>query len=169
MLRVAALFQAQTKTAAKVSELKPSVEEALEIHKDLAAWVNKFETVIQRAPRTGLEPGWVWQDSVLGFLHQLEGFLTQLKDLDETLESIYLSEDSKFGDIANAARGGTIEAPRKARLEYAISNFEFYPDPKTGQDQIAYKEATLADWANEFERWVANAIRVLSDQKRRLK
>lgn len=104
----------------------------------------------------GLPARWVWQTQFVPFFDGFERFETQLQDLN----------DATF-DAPSPALSEATELPPRARITFAIADFQFFPDPRTGQDEIAYDVDTLKQWAAAFNRWTTQAVRLLQVEIRR--
>jgi hypothetical protein len=144
------------KKAAQGSELANELEQGLGVLKRMKLWHSKFPQVLARASTEGVPKGWVWQDAFVTYFEDGEGLQNELRMVDTALEDI-AGDDAV---LASLARDGTSEPPRPARIDHAISKFDFFPDAK-GEDNIAYDIGTLQEWARSFGSWMGSSTRVL--------
>lgn len=137
----------------------------------LSTYAKSLDRAIQKAQKAadGLPSGWVWQKDIVAVIQDMDKYLKPLSKLDSDLEDFWLSHGGKLGEIANVARDATYEPPDHARLDHAISDLEFFPDPKTGREEIAYSVSTLKEWASALNKWVDKSLKMLAAEKRRAK
>lgn len=162
--------EASWKAAAGPEDLLPTMEAAVAAHADLRQWVNQFPNVLRASLQEtqGLPDGWVWQDRFVKLFQGYDAIEERLRTLDDRLEDIYLNQDW-VSDIANVARSATAEPPPRARVSYAINDFQFFEHPHIGRDHIAYDVDTLKEWATAFEKWVTDSVRMLQVEMRKAK
>jgi hypothetical protein len=152
-LRAAARFQ---KKAVTSSELVDTLDHGIGVLRRMRAWFTGYSQILLHADTSSLPKGWIWQDAFMDFFKEGESLQSELSMIDTSLEDI-TGTDATF---ANLARSGTSEPPRKARFDFALSVFEFFPDA-TGEDNIAYDMGTLQEWARGFGSWLATSTKVL--------
>lgn len=135
------------------------LRDALVVHVAIQGWFDRFAEVLRASEREaeGLPPRWVWQARFVPFFEGFDRYETQLQDLN----------DMTF-DAPNPTLGLATEVPARARITYAIGDFQFFQDPKTGQDEIAYDADTLKQWAASFKRWADQSARTLQAEIRRI-
>lgn len=157
--------EAAWKVTAGPDELIPTLEAAEGIYMDLHKWVHGFPAVLRAAERDtdGLPDGWVWQDHFVRFFQAYDDLEARITNLDEGLQDIAL-EQPALSDIAKVARTATTEPPLKARVSYAIGDFQFFE--RAGRDAIAYETDILKEWALAFSHWVGSSLRVLKAEIR---
>lgn len=162
----AAKVAASWKASFEVPDILPMLEEALEVHTELHKWASHFPAVLRVAEQEadGLPPGWVWQDRFVRFFEAYDAMEAKLQGLDDGLMSLARAQ-SPASILAKVARSATSEPP-KARVTYAISDFQFFEHPELGRDHIAYEVGKLKTWAQAFDRWGQESSRMLQTEIR---
>lgn len=97
----------------------------------------------------------VWQERPVALFKSIEAALTSVGEADELFDTVSLAR-GRLANIATDARSRLI-IPRKAAVEYAISDIDFATNPNTGREGISYSVGTLRDWAGELEKWASSA------------
>lgn len=140
-----------------------TMQAALGVHGAMRRWLGQFPNVVRASEQEaeGLPRGWVWQDRLARYFEAFDGYEAQLDDLDERLQ---MFGRGPAGDIAKTARSATLSPPSKARVTHAINDFQFFE--REGQDQIAYPVRALKEWAQAFEKWGTDSIRMLQAETR---
>jgi len=167
----------QEKQAFKVgavvaSELPALLAEGEALFNQVKGWVARFNSVLMaaRAEAQTLEgTNRVWQHRVVSYFKDSESVLEKLRDLDQTLDDLYV-ETPALAQVINSARQA-VRIPQKAEISYAISDIDFQPDPDTGRDGITYDIDTLKAWASAVEDWSRKggpAMRQLTSKAKRL-
>jgi hypothetical protein len=141
-----------------LTNLLTTLNDVLATHKKIAPLMRGVDRILSRPT--------IWQRDITPFFEEYEFLLSRLSELDADLEGIYLAEDNRYGEAASIAREATKDPPRKARVEYAISDLDFLPDPKINKEEIVYSGTTISEWVKEVRKWNARAIATVNDQKR---
>ena len=148
-LRYAALSSAR--------KLEAGVREALALMLKVQAWGSKFSLVLSRARNDGLGAGWVWQDGLIEYFSEYELLSSDMRLIEKSLSNLSF-DDQELGDLTNLALDAVYEPPRKARPDYALETFEFFPDPSSTEENIAYKVQKLKEWSRTFQQWAARSV-----------
>lgn len=143
----------QEKSAFDSGELGEVVEELMSTHRRIQMWVRSFPQVLRKAQQDAPRKNWVWQDPFTDFFETYDLFQARLWELGRKLDAI--------GTPGAAKAKATIEPPRPARVDQAISEIDFAPHPKTRQDHIIYPEARLKAWYPKFSDWLNKSAKTL--------
>jgi hypothetical protein len=159
--------QKQSKTASKPSEFSVLTAKAQKSLESIGATLKGFQRMMLAARSESISLGdtRVWQDRPVAFFEELDDSLETLQGVGEGLDDLSL-DVAPLANLANEARS-ILALPRKATVEYAISDIDFAANPDTGREGISYSVGRLREWADELGKWASGAIRSLKtvDQK----
>lgn len=146
--------------AALANELPQLLAQGVGLFGQVDGWAARFNSVLMaaRAESEGLE-GRVWQTRFVQYFKDGEGPLDGLRDLDQTLDDLFV-ESPALAQIVNQARQA-VKIPQKSEITHAISDIDFQPDPNTGRDGITYNIDTLREWSSAVGAWSSRGQQTL--------
>jgi hypothetical protein len=142
---------------ARVEDLPSVLQQLGEVHIRIQTWLKGFPLQEAQKNTATLPKGWVWQDPFVGFFEGYDSYQQHLNSLGDKLA--YLAQTSDPQVIKKART--TIEPPKKAQIDQAISTLDFAVNPDTGQDSIIYPKMNLVSWKTSFHDWTIKSSKIL--------
>jgi len=166
-----AAAKGQTKTASAPTELAPAFAKAKTALDAILSTLRVFPRILTaaRSEATTIGNDRVWQERPVGVLRSIDATMAAITEADELFDKTALAR-GPLANIALDARSYLV-VPRKATVEYAISDIDFATNPNTGREGISYSVGTLRDWASELEKWATAAkghLKVLEQKAARV-
>lgn len=127
------------------------------VHTRLQTWLKGFPLQEAQEDTGTLPRGWIWQDPFVGFFESYDTYQHQLSILSGKLTTLAQTEDPQVIKKAKM----TVEPPKKAQIDQAISTIDFAANPDTGQDEIIYPRANLVTWQAAFKDWTTSSSKLL--------
>lgn len=127
------------------------LDQLLDQHLKIRTWLQGFPRIMKLAERDAPR-GWAWQDPFIRFFEQFDLYQKQLWEIGRELRNFPELREAKIA----------IEPPRNARIDKAIDDLEFVPNPNTGQEHIVYSRSNLENWYKNFSNWSNESYKVLS-------
>lgn len=151
--------RAARKVRAATLTVPELIDRALQATEVLSGILPRIDRVLLLA-RSEAETlvGRVWQDRMVMFFKALEPSLEEISQVSQDFDEVYLGASQPLVKLVNQVRR-VLLMPRKATVEYAISDIDFGPNPNTGREGISYSLPLLKEWASSLTRWLP-AVRV---------
>ena len=167
--RVAARYKAGAQDQIAVDAFLTLLGRANIELKKWRSWAKGFSSALREAQKStgGLPKGYLWQAPFVDFWKPFDPIERRLVDLAKDLEGMSL-DNTQLGKSAGKA-AQLVYPSRGARIEDAIRGFKFFPNPTTGQEEIAYPATDLESWHKAFMSWVESSIRQTESIERRLR
>lgn len=158
--RVADRYARRFRARATADELVPLLNGALKEMDQFTLWLNRFDRILVAARLEAPElKNRVWQDRFVDFFNQKDAAFEWLQIVHAKLYDIILDAPAAEEVAEHAMQ--LLNVPRKAQIEYAISDIDFAPNPLTGRDGISYSIQRLKEWADNAREWIARSRREL--------
>lgn len=141
---------------AKVDQLEPALESMMIILDEIP--VRDFNSILVSA-RTESETlkDRVWQKRFVPYLERVYDKIRELDGPKEIFKDVEAGYQVQVLTTLIWQSLAALMVPRKATPDYAISNIEFNPNPKTNREEISYSIQVLREWNQELEKWIKDA------------